>query len=1024
MASNFVKNRFVMLRSLLFYAFWFVPILIYAQDREISGVILDGSNDDPLSFANVLIKGTQTGTMTDLDGNFTFTNVPEDAVIVVSYIGYLSKEVQVTDDDFYTIMLMPDVQMLGDVVVIGYGRESRRNITGAVSQLSGELIESLDPPNVAQALQGTISGVHVTQQGGSPGSESNIRIRGISTNGNNAPLIIVDGFQFEGGLNSINPQDIESMTILKDAQAAIYGSAASNGVILITTKSGERNQDAQFTYQTYFGIQETSRKLPLLNATEYALLLNESYANAGLESPISQITGLGKGTNWQDEVFSRAPVMSHNLSVRGGSENTTYSISGSIFDQEGIVGRDKSQFNRKTASVALESDLRENLNLNTRLFYFSTTNNSLNSFGLGSVLFNALNMAPTIDKNVDDLTGEINLGNEVVNPLTQIRNTYNESTTNRLSGTFQLRYDYAPNLDIQARIGFNTSNTQNRDFFPVFNYGPGKVFNRLEDNQVTLAKINDNDYTFDLFNTYRNIINDRHDIIFTVGMTVFQQEGSGLFGTSTGVPANSFDFADLSVTTGSGDNLTASSYAYDVRRLSYFGRLQYVLDDRYLITGILRRDASTRFGPNNRVGYFPALSLGWVMSEEDWFPRLDYLDFFKFRGSYGVMGNDRIPDFLYLSLLTGQATYVSGDDGSLINGIAIGPLSNPNVKWEESRKLDIGFDIRFLRNKFNLVIDYYINDTENLLVAGIPISGILGTAAPGSSSPTINAGSVRNQGFEMEFTYQETLSENLNINLGLNFSTIKNEVTAIEGRDVLEGGQFGVGNLAPSRMEVGQPIGYFYGYLTDGIFQNMDEVNAHASQLPLGARAQPGDIRYVDVNGDGVIDENDRVYLGDPIPDFTFGFNVGLQRNNWDLSAYVFGSVGNDIVRNFERAQDNVNKMSYRLDRWTGEGTSNNVPRATVAPTANNVFSDFFIEDGSFVRIQTISLGYNFENDLISRIGLSQLRVYAKVDNVFTFTEYSGYDPTASTGVPIGGGIDFGFYPIPRVYMLGLNAQF
>ncbi len=1018
------KIAATMLRYLLIPLLLFPSLFLLAQDRTISGVIKDASDQEPLSFANVAIKGTSVGTIADLDGNFTLQNVPEDAVLVVSYLGYVSQEVEIGDDDFYEINLSSDAQMLADVVVIGYGRESRRNVTGSISVLDSEAIERIDPPNVAQALQGTVSGVNVTQQGGSPGSESNIRIRGISTNGNNAPLIIVDGFQFEGGLNSINSQDIASMTVLKDAQAAIYGAAASNGVILITTKSGERNQDAQFTYQTYFGLQETSRKLPLLNATEYALLLNESYANAGLESPITQVTGLGRGTDWQDEVFSRAPIMSHNLAVRGGSETTSYSISGSILDQEGIVGRSKSSFDRKTASIALDSDLRDNLNVNARLFYFSTRNRSLNSFGLGSVLFNSLNMAPTIDKGVDDLTGEINLGNEVVNPLTQIRNTHNESRTNRLSGTVQLKFDYAPNLDIQARMGFNSALTQNRDFFPVFNYGPGKVFNRLEDNMVTLGKINDNDYTFDLFNTYRNIINDRHDIIFTLGMTVFRQYGEGLFGSSTGVPANSFDFADLSVATGSGDNRTADSYAYDVRRLSYFGRLQYVLDDRYLVTGILRRDASTRFGPNNRVGYFPSLSLGWVMSEESFFPRLDYLDFFKFRGSYGVMGNDRIPDFLYLSLLSGQATYVSGDDNSLINGIAIGPLSNPNIKWEESRKLDVGFDIRFSNNKFNFVLDYYVNNTRNLLVSDIPISGIMGVSAPGSSSPTVNAGSVRNQGFELEFLYRESLSENLNFTMGLNFSTIKNEVTAIDGRDVLEGGQFGVGQLPPSRMEVGQPIGYFYGYKTDGIFQNMDEVNAHASQLALGAPAQPGDIRYVDVNGDGVIDENDRVYLGDPIPDFTFGFNLEVNYGNWDFTGYLFGSVGNDIVRNFERDQPNVNQMSYKLDRWTGEGTSNRVPRTTVSATTNSVFSDFFIEDGSFVRIQSLGLGYNFQNNLMERVGINQLRVYAKVDNVYTFTKYSGYDPTASTGVPIGGGIDFGFYPIPRIYMLGVNAQF
>ncbi len=1009
----------------LFFVLLALNSLLYGQTRTISGTITDGMTGDPLIFANVSIENTTTGTETDLDGKFELSGVSDTSTIVVSYLGYLTKKVLVGDVENFEIQLVSDAQVLEDVVVIGYGAESRRNVTGAVSKIDGDFIGKLDPPNAAQALQGTAAGVNISQQGGAPGSESNIRIRGISTNGNNSPLIILDGFQYEGGLNSINPQDIESITVLKDAQAAIYGTIASNGVILVTTKSGSRNQEAKFDYQAYYGSQETSRQLDLLNGEEYALLLNEAYTNAGQQSPLDEsLSEIGEGTDWQDEVFTRAPMMSHNLSVRGGTENTSYSLSGSIFEQDGIIGDEKSQFTRRTAALNIESDLRENLNINTRVFYYSTQNNSLNDFGLGSVLFNALNMAPTIGRDVDNLEGQINLGNEVVNPLTQIRNTYNKSRTNRLSGTAQLKYDYLPNLDLQVRMGFNTSFTQNRDFIPTFNYGPGKVFNRLEENLVSQGKINDNDYTLDIFNTYKRRYGDRHDVNFMLGMTVFQQFGEGLFGTSTGVPSNDIQFADIGTATGAGDDLNASSFGYDVRRLSYFGRLNYTLDEKYIISGILRRDASTRFGPNNRVGYFPSVTGAWVFSDESFFPKWNSLDFMKVRGGYGIMGNDRIPDFLYLALLTGQATYVSGADNSLINGIAVGPLANPNVQWEESKKANVGMDLRMFGNKINLAVDYYRDITENLLIANLPISGIFGTAAPGASGPTINAGTVRNQGFEVELSYNDTWLSNLGVQMNLNLTTINNEVTAINGGDFLEGGQFGVGQPAPSRMEVGLPIGYFYGYETDGIFQNIAEVRNHPSQLQLGAEAQPGDLRFKDTNGDGELTPDDRVNIGDPIPDFTVGYTLNLTLGQFDLSTVFFGSFGNEIVRNFERDQPNVNRMNYRLDRWTGEGTSSNVPRATVAPTANNIFSDFFVEDGSFVRIQNVNIGYTFPDRISNKVALNKLMVYARVDNLYTFTDYSGFDPTASTGAPIGGGIDFGFYPIPRNFIFGVKAQF
>ncbi|WP_417885911.1 SusC/RagA family TonB-linked outer membrane protein [Zunongwangia sp.] len=1010
-------------RALLLILFCMLSLGIHAQTFSVSGIVSDNETQMPLPGVNVFVKGTTNGATTDFDGNYTISDVGNGDILVFSYVGFAKKEITITNQKNLDVSLVVDSESLDEVLVIGYGEQRKRDITGAVSNIGAKTIDNLKPVNAAQALQGTTSGINVTPTGGSPGAESNIRIRGVSTNGENKPLIILDGFQYEGGLNSINPQDIENITVLKDAQAAIYGTIGANGVILVTTKSGKKNQKTKISYDGYTGIQETTRKLPVLNATEYALILNESYANAGQPLPFSNINNLGAGTDWQDEVFQEALVTSHNLSIVGGEEKITYSIGASNLKQEGIISPEKSKFERSTAKITLNADLTDKLNIQTKLFYNSTESSTVNSFSLGSVLFNAANIAPTIDPSVSNLDGQINLGNEVVNPLTQLDNTYNKYITNRLSGTVQASLDYARNLNLKGRIGFNTSNTKNREFTPEFNYGTGKIYTN-SNSSVTLGKINDNDYTFDLFNTYENTFGESHDVTFLLGMTAYETKGEGLYGSRTGVQANSWKFADLNSANGAGEEQTNSSYVYKIRRLSYFGRIQYAFKDKYLLSAMLRRDSSTKFGPNNRLAYFPSATAGWVISEENFFNEDGFLNFLKLRGSYGVLGNDQIEDFGYLALLDGEATYVLGQEQLLVNGRALGQLANPNLQWEEAKKFDVGLDANFLSSKFEFTVDYFINNRDNLLLTTIPVSGIYGVGAPGSGSPTINAGSVRNTGWEFALSYNNSFSDDFSLNASFNISTLKNEVTEVIGTEFIEGGNFGVGQPLISRMEEGKPIGYFYGYQTDGIFQTQAEVDAHPSQLALGAEARPGDIRYKDLNGDGVIDNKDRTDLGNPIPKVTLGFNFGFNFKNFDFATYMFSNLGNDIVRNYERDQPNVNKMSYVLDRWTGPGTSNTVPRVTTAATANKVFSDFFIEDGSFLRIQTVSLGYTIPSEFTKKASIDKFRIYGKVDNVYTFTEYSGYDPTASTGDPIGGGIDIGFYPLPRTYMLGVNLEF
>ena len=1016
-----------MYKKILILLLFSFSAISFAQNVDVKGTITEGSSGQPLPGVNILIKNTSRGATTDFDGIFTINEVPINSVLVISYLGYVSQEITVVNSDPINIVLQEDTETLNEVVVIGYGSQTKKEVTGAVSTVSSETLSELAPVKVEQALQGTVSGVNVTTQSGAPGAGLDIRIRGISTNGTNGPAVFIDGYQ--GDLSLLNPNDIETITVLKDAQAAIYGTIGANGVILITTKTGSKNSKTKVAFNTYVGFQETTRKLPLLNATEYALILNESYAAAGQNLPYPNVSGLGVGTDWQDEVFNASvPIVNHDFSVSGGSEKLAYTISGSHLYQQGIIAPKKTDFRRNTARLSLRGDISDKIKFSSNVIYTYLDRDSVNDFGLGSVLFNALNAPPTLsayDQNGDFslVPNTAGLGIEIINPLAQIENTFNDFDLRKLNGSFSVDYQPTDQLTFTSRIGFNTTEQKGKSFAKIVDYG-GKVFD-VTRSSVSQNSENFNDYTLDLFANYKDTFFEDHNVTATLGTTIYKTFGSGLFATGYDVPNNDWAYADISLATGTGADgvRDVSSYAFDERRMSVFGRLQYDYKGKYLLSAMLRRDMSTKFGPNNRVAYFPSATAGWVVSDEEFLNDSSLINFLKLRVSYGVLGNDQVPNNGYVGQLNGEATYVF--DGILTNGVAIGQLPNPDLQWEEAKKFDVGLDFRILDNKIDVTTDYFINKRDNLLISNIPVSGIAGVYAPGGSSPTINAGGVENRGFEFAINYKDDLSENLKLSVSYNLTTLTNEVTEVNNSTgFIEGGTFGVGQPAISRMEVGQPIGYFYGYKTDGIFQNQAEVDAHPSQLPLGANASPGDLRYVDVNNDGVIDTDDRTNLGDPIPDVTMGLNLTLNWKNLDFTAYAFASIGNDMVRNYERTLTDVNQLNYVLDRWTGEGTSNTVPRVTTAATTNNVFSDYFVEDASYLRLQNVQLGYNLPADVIESMGFTKVRLYCGVNNLVTLTKYRGYDPGATSGAPIGGGIDFGFYPIPRTYLFGLNLNF
>ncbi|CAH8282861.1 TonB-linked SusC/RagA family outer membrane protein [Mariniflexile fucanivorans] len=984
-----------------------------AQNVNVSGNVQDNSGF-PIPGVNVIVKNTTKGTVTDFDGNFTISDVKTGTTVVFSYIGYVTKEVVITNSSKLTVQLVEDLAKLDEVVVIGYGTQTKKEITGAVSVVGSEAIEALKPTRIEQALQGQVAGVNITTQSGSPGGGSTISIRGVSTNGDSKPLILVDGNVIED-LSVLNPNDIESINILKDATAGIYGVRAANGVVLIKTKTGRKEMPITVEYSAYAGFQQTTRKIPVLNATEYAAIVNEAYAAGGNAIPFTDLASLGTGTDWQDKVFENAPITNHNISFRGGGKKSAYSYSGSFLTQDGIVGGSQSNFTRFTNNASYNLDFLDNFKFTSGLTLMRTNKKNLPENSNSSVLFNAINMAPTFsvyDENGDYTLAE-GLGGEVINPLAQIDDTYDRGKVMRLSGNAGLSYNFLDHFTAQSNIQFNYSEVSSKVFNPIAYFGSGKNSN-VDRSSVTENLDYYKDYTFDAFIKYENKINDIHNINLLLGTSVFKTTGEYTGATGFDIIDNDVANANLEQTTDieNRNRFTGYNDKFDSRLLSYFTRIQYDYKGKYLFSGVVRRDGSTKFGPKNKFGFFPSASIGWVASDEDFLKNNSLINLLKVRASYGVLGNDRIGDYRYVSLLNGEGTYIF-NDVELI-GLASGGIANPEIRWEKQKTLDFGIDLRLLDNKLDITADYFKKTTEDLLVAP-EVSGLLGTG----ESPYVNGGTVENEGLEFAIGYSNRVNDNFKFSVKYNVTYIKNEVTYVDtNTGFLTGGSFGISQPAPSRMEAGHAMGYFYGYETDGIFQNQAEINESA----VGDIApEPGDIKYVDQNKDGVITVDDRVDIGNPIPDATMGLNISLDYKNFDFSAYAFSSIGNEIVRNYERGQQLTNRTNSYLARWTGEGTSNSFPRVSNGATPNGLFSDFYVEDGSFIRLQNVQLGYTFNEFSNSKI--SKLRIYVSASNLFTLTEYKGYDPTTSNGDPLGGGIDQGFYPSAKTFLLGVNLK-
>ncbi|MBK6962455.1 MAG: TonB-dependent receptor [Bacteroidales bacterium] len=1010
--------------------------LLYAQTHKVAGTITE-ENGLGIPGVTIVESGTQNGTTTDIDGKYSLTVSKPDATIVVSFIGYTTQKILVNKQAAINLVLVPEATNLSELVVIGYGTQKKKVVTGAISSVSSEDITSTPILRVDQAMQGRTAGVQVTNLSGQPGEAPTVRIRGAGTTGNSNPLYIVDGIAV-GGIDYLNPGDIESIDVLKDAaSAAIYGARAANGVVLITTKGGKAGK-MNVTYSGYTGIQNVASKLDMLDAEEYRMLMNEGARNAGLTEPFDLNEIPLHNTNWQDELFVKnAPIQNHELSISGGNEKTTYVSSLSYFTQQGIIGGDKSQFDRITARLNTKSQVNKVFSFGNNLAYSHIIRRGIGSNeSFNGAYSSALNLdpltplyetdadilsqapystEPVLSSNSGQVYGISNyIGAEVVNPLALLEIQTNETRVDKLVGSIFGEAEIIKGLKINTSLGIDLAYVLNDSYRPLYYLNDAQ----LNVDKTSVSKQIDRYYTWQWENTisYTRKIND-HNFSVLAGTTASKYNYENLTGFNAKVPLFDPDNVYLSMAT---DTVWVAGGGADHSALaSIFGRVTYDYKNRYAFTGIIRRDGSSKFGANNRYGIFPSLGVSWVASDESFFPKLTWLDLVKFRASWGINGNQEIGNYQFISTINKSRGYIFG--GGRITGASPSYIENADIRWEESKQTDIALDMGAFNNRLLATVDYYVKTTEGLLER-IPIPGHVG-----NDPPYANVGSVQNKGVEISLNWRHMIKE-FKYSVGINGSYNQNKMTYIGNEDkVLPGASWAIAGMV-TRAEEGLPIGYFWGYKTKGVFQNQTEIFQHigSTGLPLQPNAVPGDVRFVDVNGDGVLDADDRTNIGNPTPDWTFGFNASAEYKQFDFSILMIGTYGNDIFNGSQR-QDlrYTNRTTAALDRWTAEGTSNEIPRYTWIDVNNNYrVSDLYIEDGSYLRIKNLQLGYTLPGNILKKIGASTWRFYVSAENLATITKYTGADPEIGARSSFDIGIDRGIYPQARTWRLGTTITF
>jgi len=1024
--------------------------------QGILGTVTDDAGEAVIG-ASVVEKGNpQNGTITDFDGKFTI-KVSEGTPIVVSYIGYTSQEV--TAKDGMTIVLKEDAQTLQDVVVIGYGVQKKSVVTAAIAKVSSDDLAGTTPVRMDNALKGLAAGVNVTSNSGQPGAASRIRVRGIGSVNDSNPLYIVDGMPIEGGLDYINPSDIESIEVLKDAASgAIYGARAANGVILVTTKKGKLGK-MTVNYNFSQGWQTAWKHRDVLDATGYMVMMNEGLVNAGQAPKYADPYNVTTNTDWQDLLFNdNAPVQNHELTLSGATEKVNYYFSLGYYNQEGIVGGNyghsnyrrltlRGNFNFVVFDMSKERNWLDKLDVQVNLSYARVKNSGLDpNSQWGNEIGSALALPPIIAPYLEGEAAQEQIDyysstypdeyvpmydngkllnipgagfNEMANPLASFQLPVADNWSHKFVTNFSATLGIWDGLKYRVSYSTDMSFWGNQNYATPYWISPTKHRNyssaSMESDRGTVWQL-ENVLMYD--KTF-----DKHTINVVLGQSAFENSGWTLgasrnnlkdyskpwINAATGLAAD----GDRDGWGGPGVNHTMSSL---------FARLSYNYDERYMIQGTVRRDGSSRFGSNNKYGVFPSFSLGWnVMNEKFMKGTNDWLNNLKVRFSWGKNGNDNIGDFRYTVLTQSGNNYGFGMAGGEkeVNSSKASGLSNPDLKWEESEQTDIGVDFGFLNNKITFTVDYFKKKTNGMLKdMNIP-------SYVGESKPIGNVGDMENSGVEFELGYKFNIKD-AKFQIKANASYLKNELIRLgnaAGFDTYDNVS-NLGNI--SRAEAGEPFTYFWGYKTDGIFQNWEEVYAYTGpQGLIQPDARPGYVRFVDVNGDGAIDDADRTKIGKGTPDWTFGATLHAQWRGLDFMMFWQGTAGNDIFDATRRLDlPSINLPSWFLGRWTGEGTSNKYPIYIQGDATNWQASDLYVHDGSYVRLKNIELGYTIPEFLTKKVFISRLRVYAAFENLLTFTKYWGFDPEISSGSDKSNGVDFGVYPQPRTFRVGCNVTF
>lgn len=995
-------------------------IMNVAQQQQTVKGIVKGPDGLPVIAANISQKGTNNATITDLYGNFTLNITGQHPVLVISYIGYVTTEVNVSGRAFIEVVLQEDVEALDEVVVVGYGTMRKKDVTGAVSSVRTEDITKNATSNVMQAIAGKMSGVQVVQNSGTPGGDVSILIRGVGTINDASPLYVIDGVPVSGGMWYLNPNDVESIDVLKDASAtAIYGSRGANGVVMVTTKQAqEGHTEINFDYS--YGIQHTAKTYDMLNASQYAALHNEMRTNAGpeysLNPAFSDPESLGTGTDWMDAIFRTAPMQKVNLSMLGGNQKISHATSLGYYTQDGIMKN--SSYNRLSLQSNISSKIVSNVTVRANV---NLSAENRRTQPVSTVIQNAMRILPSIpiqDENGEYAgpTGNAEWNGNALNPVAIINEQNYRMKGFRMLSNISLEWEIIKGLKFKTTGGAELGYDYNNSYIPKYKWGMNESKNTMQ----TVSSAYEQLYLWDNTLNYDKSFG-KHRINVMAGTSYQEYKKESVSASGSGRASElTTELDNATKATDVGGNSLRWAL------MSYMARLHYSYDDRYLVTATFRADGSSKFGKDNRFGYFPSFAAAWNIGNESFMQSVKSISQLKLRAGYGQTGNQNIGAYAFADKLSVNGVYNFGSqrgfESNLVNLIYPYLLSNPSVKWEAVEQYNVGVDIGFLKNRIVANLDFYVKNTRDMLTKK-PVPQTSGTSLEQADWPPVNIGKVLNRGFEFTINTKNFVGE-FKWETNLNMSFNHNEVVSIGGPEILNG---------VSLIREGQPINSFYGYKLGGVYQTLDEVFTgpvmenraadKASHNPY-KNTSPGDMWFVDVDGNGEINDLDRTVIGNPSPDCIFGFNNTFSYKNFDLSIFFQGALGNQVWNGVRASHESMNstynQLASTLERWTGEGTSSSMPRAIYAdPNNNSRASTRWLENGSYAKLKNLTFGYTLPENWTNRAKVKALRLYVSFDNLCTITNYSGLDPEVGLN-----GLDYGVYPSARTYMFGVSVKF